>query len=145
MIEESFPWVLLAICLWREARGCTGDEKLAIAHVICNRATDPHNRWPKSIDAVICQPAQFTSMSPPLRANLTAGELSNAVAWPKPGDPHFSECCSIADAFGTATELAPDPTGGANHYYSEPIAEIPGWADPEKLTVKIGVFSFFKL
>ena len=139
----SYQLVLLALVLWREARGRTLNEKLAIAHVIANRATDPQERWPKTLSGVICEHEQFTSISPP--KSITPAELSNAVAWPKDGDPNFLECCQIADDFGSACE-GPDPTGGATNYYSDPIPAIPSWAaDASKETAHIGVFHFFKL
>ena len=138
----SYPWVLLALCLWREARGCSHQEKLAIAHVIANRAADPKGRFPKSIAGVVCQQSQFTSIAPPF--HITPAEMANACAWPKEGDPNFAECCAIADAFGNATE-GEDPTRGATNYYSDPITTVPGWAAPEKLTARIGVFHFYKL
>lgn len=138
----SYPWFLMALVLWREARGCGHDEKVAIAHVIVNRTQDPHGRWPKSIAQVICQPSQFSSMAPP--SGSTGAVAMNAVTWPKDGDPHFLECCQIADQFAAAIEPL-DTTGGATNYYSDPIAETPNWADPAKRTVQIGVFHFFRL
>jgi hypothetical protein len=100
------------------------------------------HRWPKSVAGVICQPVQFTSIAPP--AHITPAEMANAVAWPKDDDPHFLECCLIADQFGSTTEN-PDATGGATNYYSDPIPSLPAWADPAKQTAHIGVFHFFKL
>ena len=141
-IGYAYQFVLLALVLWREARGCSREEKVAIAHVIVNRATDPMHRWPKSVAGVICQPVQFTSIAPP--AHITPAEMANAVAWPKDDDPHFLECCLIADQFGSATENS-DATGGATNYYSDPIPSLPAWADPAKQTAHIGVFHFFKL
>lgn len=139
---QDWQWSLLSLVLWREARGCTREEKVAVAHVIINRATDPRGRWPKSIAQVICQPVQFTSIAPPI--HISAAEVANAVTWPKDGDPHFLECCQIADAFALATE-GPDATGGATHYYTDPIPSVPSWADPSKLALRLGVFHFYKL
>lgn len=140
---QGWPWFLMALCLWREARGCSHAEKLAIAHVIANRATDPKGRFPKSIAGVICAPMQFTSIAPPLHA-VGPAEMANAVSWPKDGDVNFAECCAIADQFGAASEGL-DPTAGATNYYSDPIAAVPAWADPSKLTLRLGVFHFYKL
>jgi spore germination cell wall hydrolase CwlJ-like protein len=141
---SSYQWVLMALCLWREARGCSHNEKVAIAHVICNRALHEGPEFPKTLVGVITQPIQFTSISPPQARFLTQDEVYNATKWPEEGDANFAECCAIADSFGSATEPE-DPTMGATNYYSEPIPRIPLWADPAKLTVKIGVFHFYKL
>ena len=81
-------------------------------------------------------------MAPP--PGSTGAVAQNAVTWPKDGDPHFLECCQIADDFADGSE-PPDATYGATNYYSEPISEIPNWADAHKQTVQIGVFKFFKL
>lgn len=141
-IESSYKWVLLALTLWREARGCTHDEKRAVAHVIVNRATDPKGRFPKSIVGVIIQPMQFTSIAPP--SHITPAEMANATTWPKDGDIAFSECCAIAESIGNATDGV-DPTNGATNYYSDPISEVPVWADVSKMTLRLGPFHFFKL
>ena len=69
----SYPWVLLALCLWREARGCSHQEKLAIAHVIANRATDPKGRFPKSIAGVICQPEFVGDVVASETTSITSG------------------------------------------------------------------------
>ena len=138
---ECFPFVLLALTLWREARGCSYAEKVAIAHVIFNRTTDRLNRWPKTLAAAICQPAQFTSIAPP--PHITPMEMANATTWPKDGDVQFADCCRIAEEF--ALHPVPDDTCGATHYYSEPIASPPPWANPERMTLHLGVFRFYRL
>ena len=138
----SYQWVLFALCLWREARGCSHQEKLAIGHVIVNRATYPKpGLFPKTISGVITQPIQFTSIAPPV--HITPAEMMNATTWPKDGDQQFLECCQIPDAFSTASEGA-DPTHGAVNYYSDPIPSVPAWAIPANQTAHIGVFHFFK-
>ena len=143
-VVSMYKWVLLAVCLWREARGCSHAAKVAIAHVICNRATDPRQRFPKTIAGVITAPSQFSSISPPHSNSLSLNEWINATAWPTENDQHWLDCCSIADAVGTATDGV-DPTGGATNYYSVPIPEVPSWADPSKLTLTLEAFRFFKL
>lgn len=141
-VLTDYPWVLLALTLWREARGCTHEAKVAIAHVICNRAADPRKRWPGTLAGVLTQPMQFTSIAPPV--HITPAEMSNATSWPKDGDAQFAECCAIADQFSTGTEPF-DDTLGATNYFSEPIPAVPEWAIPSRLTVRIGPFSFYKL
>ena len=138
----SYPWVLAAIMLWREARGCGPGEKIAIMHVVINRANDAESRWPKTIDGVITQFCQFTSMAPP--PNAKPNLVSNATKWPAHTDLQFQECCEIVDRFALGIE-APDPTDGANHYYSEPLDAPPSWAIATKQTAHIGVFKFFRL
>jgi hypothetical protein len=140
---QSWQWSLLALVLWREARGCSHEQKVAVAHVITTRATDALKRFPVTLSGVICAQSQFTSIAPPLHA-VGPAEIQNAVSWPKDGDANFLECCQIADAFAAATE-GPDITAGATHYYTDPIPQVPGWADPSKLTLRLGVFHFYRL
>jgi len=143
-LASVYEFFLLALCLWREARGRPDDEKRAIAHVIVNRATDPGKRFGPTMAAVITAPSQFSSMSPPHIPNLSLNEWINATTWPVPGSKEWVTCCAIADAFGNATEGS-DPTGGATNYYSEPIAKVPDWADPGRMTLHLGVFRFYRL
>jgi spore germination cell wall hydrolase CwlJ-like protein len=138
----SYQFVLLALVLWREARDCSRAEKLAIAHVIHNRTTDPAGRWPRTLSGVICQPMQFTSIAPP--AHVSPAEMANATTWPKESDPHWLECCQIADEFASSVDSS-DPTRGATNYYSTPISSVPAWADESKMTLQLGVFRFFRL
>lgn len=141
-LYKEYPWILFALCLWREARGCTLAEIEAIANVISNRAADPQKRFGKDLVSVITAKDQFTSISPPV--NITRNEWVNATKWPGSEDAEFLACCAIADSFGQATNGA-DPTKGATNYYSVPIEDVPDWADPDKMTLSIGSFRFFKL
>ena len=143
-IASMYKWTLLALCLWREARGCSHQEKLAIALVICIRAADPAGSFSKTITGVITAPSQFSSISPPHVNGLSLAEWINATSWPAENDPNWIECCEIADSVGNATEGF-DLTKGATHYYSTPIPKPPAWADPSRMTLQLGVFRFYKL
>lgn len=132
MIYEQF---LLSLCLWREVRGQSQAARAAVAAVIRNRSTDAEHRWPKTIPGVILQPRQFSSFN--------AGD-PNAVLFPVPSNVQdweaWQDCCDVA-----TMPLTADPTQGANSYESEPAGMLPRWADPEKITVIIGPFRFYKL
>lgn len=145
-ISAAYKWVLLALCLWREARGCSHDQKRAVAHVITNRASglNPKQYGGPSLVGVVTAPYQFTSISPPHSSVTSFAEWINATTWPQESDLNWAECCSIADSIGKGTD-GPDPTNGANHYYTEPISAVPVWADPSKMTLQSGPFRFFKL
>jgi cell wall hydrolase len=124
---DNYQNVMGALTIWREARGQTIQEQRAVLHVILNRVKD--RRWPDTISQVVTQPEQFSSFN--------AGD-PNAVKWPSPKDPIFMRCCSIMDEPGI------DPTLGANHYHS-PMEHLPHWADQDKVTVRIGAFTFYRL
>lgn len=125
-----------SLCLWREARGVTKTAMTAIWYVIQNRASDAHNRWPKTIPGVILQRMQFSSF------NL--GE-PNSVKFPiDNGSPDWKawlDCCDVV-----TVPLGGDPTSGANHYESmQPDQTKPSWAQADKITVTISPFRFYKL
>ena len=52
----------VAKMLWGEARGCTRDNQIKCAWVVCNRVDD--NRFPDTIQSVLEQPSQFHGYDP---------------------------------------------------------------------------------
>ena len=139
----TYGQFLLALCLWREARGQSAACMAGIAAVIRNRAEDPKKRWPRTVSGVILEPRQFSSFN--------VGD-PNAVKFPvEPAisttTPAFTEWNAWLQACDVATvPLTADPTQGATNYESLPAdAEKPAWCDPAKLTTTIGPFRFYRL
>jgi len=135
MTSETYPQFLLALCIWREARGQSRLAKLGVKHVILNRVAEPKGPYRKCSDLVrtILAPYQFSSF---LRADLNSSRLpdpNSAGDWKA-----WLECCDVVDS----TE--PDPTGGATHYFSVDIMP-PAWAEPSMFTKAIGAFRFFRI
>ena len=52
----------VAKMLWGEARGCTRDNQIKCAWVVCNRVDD--ERFPDTIHGVLSQPSQFHGYDP---------------------------------------------------------------------------------
>ena len=52
----------VAKMLWGEARGCTRDNQIKCAWVVCNRVDD--DRFPNTIRSVLEQPSQFHGYDP---------------------------------------------------------------------------------
>ena len=52
----------MAKMLWGEARGCTQDNQIKCAWVVCNRVDD--ERFPDTIQGVLSQPCQFHGYDP---------------------------------------------------------------------------------
>ena len=52
----------VAKMLWGEARGCTRDNQIKCAWVVCNRVDD--ERFPVTIQGVLSQPSQFHGYDP---------------------------------------------------------------------------------
>jgi len=126
---------LLALCLWREARGSSPDSLTAIKHVILNRANDPQKRWPSAIPSVILQHYQFSSFN--------AGD-PNSTKFPLPNGS--SDWTAFLSCVSVATQPSIDPTSGANCYESlSPDQTKPAWAQADKITYTSGPFRFYKL
>jgi hypothetical protein len=117
---------VLALCLWREARGCGNDARRGVLHVILNRMK-AHDR---SASDVILAPLQFSSFN---------AADPNYRKFPMPDDQAWIACCELVDNPGD------DPTDCATNYESCPENHEPKWADDSKRTAVIGQFEFYKL
>lgn len=129
MLANEYPRLLLALCIWREARGQSTEAKRAVGWVIRNRTLD--QRWPSNTVGVILQPYQFSCFN---------RDDPNVNKYPRFDDKDFEECCSVVEWPGL------DPTKGANHYHSLPNGSAwPNWAIESKRVMTIGPFKFYKL
>lgn len=99
----TYDLFLLALVMWREARGEGPDGMRAVGHVILNRAHD----WGQTLYQAIIGRNQFSS--------ITVLGDSQTVLWPLPNDPVFALAAEVYN--GTS----PDPTGGACYYANESV------------------------
>jgi spore germination cell wall hydrolase CwlJ-like protein len=120
---------LLALCIWREARGETPRGRRLVGATISNRVADP--RWPKDYPGVILQPLQFSSFN---------ANDPNAVQFPKVDDPAWPDCVAAADE---TFEDAAHPLTTANHYHV--IGLNPAWRDDAKVVATEGHHVFYHL
>ena len=127
---------LLALCLWREARGEGEDGMRAVACVVMNRVKA---KW-GTLQKVILGKNQFTSMSVPSDSQFTLQ--------PKANDKLYKIASEIAEE-AIAGELE-DTTKGALYYANLKIAtsgwffkNIVGKPKEHPETVQIGRHSFF--
>lgn len=119
---------LVALCVWREARGESMRGKRLVAATIRNRVEDP--RWPDTYSGVVTQKWQFSSFN--------AGD-PNALQFPHVGDRAWEESVAMADA-----ELGADePMTTANHYHT--VAVNPSWRRTDKLVDREGAHLFYAL
>jgi spore germination cell wall hydrolase CwlJ-like protein len=125
-LGPAYELIMVALCVWREARGEPYEAQVAIAHVIRNRMKD--KRWPKTLSGVVLQPKQFSSF------NSTD---TNAVKFPKADEAAWLSCCKAA------CNGKEDPTGGANHYHTHAVT--PKWSRSRTPTCVIGNHRFYKL
>lgn len=116
--ERMAVLYLLALCLWREARGEPVEGKEAVADVILNRVADP--RWPDSVPGVIAQPMQFSAFN---------SADPNSKRWPDPiaNSPKdwraWMECWRIAERKLDEGPALP----GVDHYHAKGIRR-PVWS-----------------
>jgi hypothetical protein len=80
--------VLLALVVWREARGESRLAKVAVAMSILNRVDRP-SWWGNTISTVVGRRLQYSSMTCPGDPQL--------VKWPINTDPSYVECLKVAE------------------------------------------------
>lgn len=129
--SDLYPCFLLALVVWREARGEPVPGKLAVAWSIRNRVQHP-SWWGQDWVTVILKPWQYSSFNP---------TDPNAVKWPSETDSAWQACLDVATQVyaGQGT----DPTSGAHSYYDDSIPP-PEWTKAMTATVKVGALNFFR-
>ena len=133
---DFYDLFLMALCVWREARGETMDAKKAVAWVIRNRADRPSWWGGPSVASVVLHPYQFSSFN---------HNDPNSSKLPTPGDPSWSASLIAAQIAFVKSES--DPTSGAVDYYDRSMdADPPPWAKDGSLVLScnIGALRFFK-
>lgn len=115
---------LLALAIWREARGESDTGMLLVGLVILNRALDGKHRWPRRVAEVILQPQQFSAFNP---------DDPNALLWPRDRDPTWkrAERAALAAIEASADPTFRHPAAQANHYHATSVQ--PRWATAEPL------------
>ena len=86
----------MAKMLWGEARGCTRDNQIKCAWIVCNRVDD--ERFPDTIQGVLSQPHQFHGYDPtyPVTSELynVAFDVLTRWSYEKQGVPVRRELAS---------------------------------------------------
>lgn len=131
---NPYDLILLAICLWREARGEMYETKVAVACTIRNRVNNPR-WWGHSWNGVVLLPYQYSSFN--------HGD-PNATKWPVPTDPAWVD--SLAIATGMLDNSIADTTQGATSYFDDSMAQNPPeWAATMTKTMTSGRINFYRL
>jgi N-acetylmuramoyl-L-alanine amidase len=129
---------LLALCIWREARGEMVPTKTAVAWSIRNRVEQPR-WWGTSYWSVILKPWQFSCFNE---------NDPNATLWPTETDPSWLDSLAVANAVIVNPPLSPDPTGGAVSYFDVSLDnDPPSWATDGSMVKSFdsGRLHFYKL
>lgn len=128
---STYEQAMLALLVWREARGEVRQAKIAVAFSVLNRVDNP-KWWGTSLGAVIAKKWQYSSMAAPGDPNL--------IQYPLPHDLSFQDSMSAVNAVLTGTVRNPVP--GADSYFDVSISP-PAWAKPEQFVQQVGAFRFF--
>ncbi len=134
--QEQYEVFLLALLLWREARGEDVTTKRCVAWSVRNRVEHP-SWWGVDWASVIAKKFQYSSMTAPGDPNLTR--------WPLPADTSWIACMHIASQ--VYRSAIPDPSRGATHYYDKSLDRTPpAWAAGGGMihVLDSGNFHFFK-
>ena len=129
---------ILARTLWGEARGEDLIGQIAVAWTIRNRVFDGKDKswWGEGYAGVCQKPYQFSCWN---KNDPNFGYLSGAKPIPF---RELAQARIAADHVIAGT--APDPTGGATHYYSTTMPKAPSWTKGATQTLKLGHHIFFK-
>lgn len=133
---EQCELIVVAQLLLGEAEGEGLEGKIAVAHVVYNRAGDTANRWPSDVRNVCLQKLQFSCFnagSPRIKPMQDPRSHTTQDVW----------CDCIAAAVIADCQLG-NPVGGANHYHERSI-RLPRWATNAIPTAKVGRHIFYTL
>lgn len=142
-MKELTSWnyyeiALLALTIYREARGELHDAKICVAHTVMNRVNKP-GWWGNDIITVLTKKWQYSSLTDPHDRQLTT--------WPKTDDDAFEECLTVAER--VVTGVYNSPLKGIDSYYDDSLQgdTRPKWAKehPERFVGKIGRLNFYNL
>ena len=120
---------MLALCIWREARGEGPAGMQAVACVIRNRVRARGS----SYYAEVTRAWQFSS--------ITAKGDPELGVYPVPNDPQWASIQALVP--GIIDGSLADNTGGAQFYYADGIP-LPSWAQGMTATVSVGRQHFYK-
>ena len=129
---DEYEAYLLAIAVWREARGEGYDGMLAVAYTLMTRVRHPR-WWGKDLVDVIAMRYQVSSMTDAHDPQLTY--------WPRRGDASFET--AMKASVDAIEETVPNPVETADHYHDHTVK--PKWAEPQYFVKRIGKLMFYSL
>ena len=125
---DGYNQFLLALVMWREARGEGPEGMKAVGCVVRNRVKS-FGAW----SLIITAKWQFSSLTAPGDPML--------IQWPVFQDLQFLEAMAIAN--GIYNNSIVDNTNGATHYFN-PNVVLPKWAATMTKVATIGHHDFYK-
>lgn len=131
MKATAFDIDILARTIYGEARGASFEGKIAVAHVVLNRARKG-GWWGDTIASVCLRSSQFScwNLNDPNRKKIESIQM---------GDKVFQECEFAA--LGAILGHYPDPTSNSCHYHTSSVH--PKWATGHTSVGHIGNHIFY--
>lgn len=129
----SMDLAMLALTVWREARGEGTEGMKAVACSIRNRVRRP-SWWGHTFYEVCTKKWQYSSMTAPNDPQLGK--------FPSRDDHEFEQSLWISNEVVEGRIKSPVP--GADSYYDSSIAP-PAWAIPAKFVGRIGRLNFYNM
>lgn len=130
--DKAYQEVLLALLIWREARGESEEAQIAVACTVRERVKRP-SWWGHNWIEVITKKWQYSSIAAPNDLQL--------ILYPAAADKEFAMALRIAnEVIGGVIESV---AAGATHYFDDSIS-APAWATAEKFVRKIGRLNFYR-
>ena len=133
--QDSYNFILLALCIWREARGELYITKQAVGYSIRNRVLNP-GWWGKDWGTVVLQPYQYSSFN---------ANDPNSHKMPYPDDQAWGDSLKVADEVMNNPQA--DLTHGAVNYFDCSLdTNPPRWAidGSHVKTVDYGRLHFYR-
>lgn len=132
---QAWEYCLLALCVWREARGESWQGKLGVAWSIRNRVMRPGQTWwGDDWETVILKRWQYSSFNADdPNARLIPGDPTTDFSW--------AQCLSVAE--DVYSNSVADPTNGATHYHAASMNPPPKWAETAQFKVQLGNHLFY--
>ena len=146
-LTDHPPVVLLAMCLFGEARGESVNTRRAVAQVVVNRARHAHQvfgsqrglMFHENVVRVVTQRCQFSCF---LVTDVNYEKLFDPLSH---DNTHvWNSCIEIASVSLASGNAQDSLTDNSDHYFDDSI-QPPSWADPAKATVKFGRLQFYRL
>ena len=122
---------LMALCVWREARGEGILGKRGVCHVILNRIKKG-GWWGGTVQGVVLHKYQFSSFN---------ANDPNSKLWPADDEADWLDC--LEEARAALAGESEDVTSGATFYWSRPLTATPQAWGPGRETVQIGHLHFW--
>lgn len=132
------PAMIVALTIWREARGESPAGRKAVASVIWNRAVAKRNcqlgsyAWGQRLKSVCLKPKQFSCWN---------GEAGATLKKSNPSGQVWEECKALAGLMVCGDF---EPSTYATHYYAYHRIKEPAWAATMTPAIIVGNHLFFE-